>query len=563
MPEWTIEPDGKGFFKILNVPIFQQHTNRGFDCNDEWMQDAITDFTARRAQGYRPVIVVGHNDRNTKQKLKVEKKAYGFLDNLRQKGQLLYADMVKIPAKLMAAIKSNHYPNRSVEILPRSRRILALALLGGTSPHFTLPQMVFKNEEESIWFRSPEMGMSAEDKQEIMEMFQEAVQSNALPGVPEDELEVYELDAEEFNDYMNAQEDLPEMFDGEDGYYYFADDDGEYYAVKKWLINKALKGRIGARRAKRWAKRRGQAAKDQMVNARIGARRAKRRVKREGRMLKEDLKERAKRMRDWARRNPGKTTALAAAGGGAVGADLGTSSAIADNYINEMTRREKQRYAADLGEGFELDYNTGELFYEGNKVGEVVPTAADPETIRETSSPNPNIQPHEDVETTGLEQDPGDPETDLIEELDDEDDNSVINNELMMDEESARLYDLEHQVSKLQTANQLLQAGRKFEHYKQYLTEAKQRGCPVGDVDQTVDFMMQLDEEQIQKFQQQLESSPKVSLGKGTQVMQFNDNFVDELEQDYQQHANDYQAMGVNPEDLQYAQYVRVNGSSS
>ena len=178
------EPDGLGY-TIKDVPIFETHNNRGFECDEQWLAEAIRNFEAMKKIGYRPVVIVGHNQKG------VEKESSGFLDNLKikeavnyagEKVKQLYADLVRIPKELKEKIVRNAYPGRSVEILPKSKRILALALLGGTTPHFALPQMVYKNNEESIWCeglsyhtRSKPMKFDNEQLGQLREMIAEGL----------------------------------------------------------------------------------------------------------------------------------------------------------------------------------------------------------------------------------------------------------------------------------------------------------------------------------------------------------------------------------------------------
>ena len=171
MARYQIIDEGNGFYTVKGVPIFKMHTNRGFVCDDKWMQGAIANHEEFKLNDYRPTIIVGHNKKNG-----VEKEAVGFVDNLVLKGKNLYADLIRIPKAVKDKIIKNGYPSRSVEVLPKSKRILALALLGGTTPHFALPQMTYENvTEESSWYRSPIMAFSDDEKREISEIVGAAV----------------------------------------------------------------------------------------------------------------------------------------------------------------------------------------------------------------------------------------------------------------------------------------------------------------------------------------------------------------------------------------------------
>lgn len=177
MSKFRIVDEGDSFFTIKEIPIFELHTDRGFPCDTEWMNAAITQHHALKQQGYRPPIIIGHNVKG------VEKEAVGFLDNLVLKGKQLYADLVRIPKEVKEKIVRNAFPSRSVEVLPQSKRILTLALLGGTTPHFTLPQMAYGNDssETHLWFRSPDMlALTEDDKRELYALIGETV-SKTVP----------------------------------------------------------------------------------------------------------------------------------------------------------------------------------------------------------------------------------------------------------------------------------------------------------------------------------------------------------------------------------------------
>lgn len=121
---------------IHDVDIFKTHNDRGFDCNEQWMDDAVNNHEKFKSEGFRPAVIVGHN-----RKGEPEKPVEGIIDKLRRFGKKLFADL-KVPIKFFKEmIASGKLPNRSVEVFPKKRRLTALALLGGTPPHFALKQM--------------------------------------------------------------------------------------------------------------------------------------------------------------------------------------------------------------------------------------------------------------------------------------------------------------------------------------------------------------------------------------------------------------------------------------
>jgi len=154
------------------------HTDRGFPCDTAWMNAAIKNHKNYKDGGHLPTIIIGHNVAGK------EKEAVGFLDKLVLRGNRLYANLTRVPKGIKEKILRNAFPSRSVEILPKSKRILTLALLGGTTPHFALPQMAYaeaeSNDETHLWFRSPEMEMTEEFKKELYENVAEVVNA-AIP----------------------------------------------------------------------------------------------------------------------------------------------------------------------------------------------------------------------------------------------------------------------------------------------------------------------------------------------------------------------------------------------
>ncbi len=233
---YKIENEGDGFYTIKDVPIFRMHADRGFPCNEEWMGDAVENFRLKKEQDFRPHIIVGHQKKDQYEKVSV-----GFLDNLIFKSKMLYADLVRVPKAIKERIVLNEFPNRSVEILPKSKRVLALALLGGTTPHFALPQMTYgqrESDEYSLLFRSPDMAFNDEEKKEIFSLVGEALQAE-LPKV----LETYSQDDEtpEIFAMPNDQAiqllesgEIPEFFQAEDNELYSQGEDDAYYRWPNW-----------------------------------------------------------------------------------------------------------------------------------------------------------------------------------------------------------------------------------------------------------------------------------------------------------------------------------------
>lgn len=513
--KFTMVPEDAGFFTIKDVPIFMQHSDRGFPCDDTWMKTAIENHQKYAQDGWRPPIIIGHNRPG------VEKEAYGFLDGLKIKGKLLYADLVRIPRAIARKIKQNAWPSRSVEVLPGSKRIIAMAMLGGTAPHFALPQTTYESDEQSSWYRSPDMDsekaqiFTDEERTELYNIVGESVAS-VLPVV-----------FQEMND--------------------------QYYAIAPGVAQRARTAAAGV-----VDRARGVAKSADVLGRRIAGRTLG--VKGGGsypakwgrigtagkRLTKEQL--------TLLRANKGKIAASAAGAG--IAAGVGTGVGLATR------KKQEQEYA--LGEDFVLyddeGYAVGEVVpYAEHQVGEQVSTAPDPTQLLSPEDDDPNLTVSEtDVGVDSgleraLENEPGNLETDLIEEIDRE------NSPQFAEQETAETYEMHRRIETLERANSLLQAGRQAEALEGYLLELKNQGVPIDDVEKTVQFMMTLDNEQLTQYQERLENAPRVQLGtmnEGEAVMNF-DNRTADLKQDYAQNKKMYNALGVKEQDLQYAGYVR------
>ena len=133
-----------GNFAVRNVPIFEIHEDRGWDCSPEWMRDTVDQqFNDKRERQFLPRLIEGHTSEEE------DKPARGSLDNFRfdEKEGILYADILDISIELKERLEAGEFPGRSVEVYPEQNRISALALLGGHKPAFQLPDMKFNNKD--------------------------------------------------------------------------------------------------------------------------------------------------------------------------------------------------------------------------------------------------------------------------------------------------------------------------------------------------------------------------------------------------------------------------------
>lgn len=519
---YKIIDEGNNFYTVQGVPIFQMHTDRGFPCDSDWMSSAVQNHAMLKASGYRPTIVIGHNRKGG-----IEKESVGFLDNLVVKGKLLYADLVRIPKAIKEKIIQNAYPNRSVEVLPKSKRILCMALLGGTTPHFALPQVVFENNEESEWHpynRSNEM-LDDEMKKEIYELVGAAV----AEAVPETLVKFLGDDGDEGDTEFFVDEET-----------------GEEYAVPAALAKLLAKGATTVGR-----KTAGAATKIGRKLGLAGARKATTRTGQAAMKSGIALSQAGRAMR-------GQQLATGAGViGGAAGIAAGTAAA---------SRRKQQGYA--------IDENTGEVLFDGEPLGVIVtydqmaeagmevPTVPKhPEELPSVEEAKPALKINEADVGVGSAKDgtlvtpvsePGGAA--LIDLLAREDSDQFVMNAL-----EAQNYDLNQRLSTVETANALVTAGRRAEEYEKWLTDQKAAGTPIGDVAKTVDYMMSQEPDAVEEFKKLILSQPKVAFGKIEDVKHFELQDEVKVKADYEANKDTYQALGVNAKDLAYAKYIRTN----
>lgn len=492
MARYKIISDGDNFYTILGVPIFEMHTDRGFPCDQAWMDAAIKNHLVYKERDYRPTIIVGHNVKGQ------EKGAVGFLDNLVLRGKRLYADLVRVPKEIKEKIVANSFPSRSVEILPKSKRILTLALLGGTTPHFTLPQMAYENEELGLWYRSPEEMLTEEQKKEIFEMVGKSV-GEAVP--------------EALATFFSSEDDgdTITVTDGETG---------EVYAIPAQLL-KGLKaaGKIGAGVAKRAA--------------------------------------------GVVKKHP-----FATAAGGIGAASLAIGRSKRGQKIEAAHRREAQGYA--------IDEETGAVYFDGEPLGMVltydemaevglqVPEAVKkPHKLPVVGEESPQLTVDESAvgvgtgTDTGLEEQPGKPGAPFVQPLGDD------TSEQFEDEIVPVIYDLQQEVGQLKVANALMKEGRRAEEYTRWLTEQKEAGTPVGNIEETVEFLMTQNDEQVEQFKELIQKQPKVAFEKtegGIEASRtYNLQTETDIKADFEKNKETYLALGVSEKDLKYARFVSSN----
>lgn len=140
--EYKTDSNSDGSINIRDLEIFKltKRGNKNYDQN--WFKKAQKYFEAEKIDEYLPPAFVGHGEIPGK-----ETEAIGFLDNLKLKDQIVYADILKVSTSVFKLFKDRKYPNRSVELHPKTGQIMGLAFLGKTRPFHKLPLMEFRDEE--------------------------------------------------------------------------------------------------------------------------------------------------------------------------------------------------------------------------------------------------------------------------------------------------------------------------------------------------------------------------------------------------------------------------------
>jgi len=153
-PQILPDPDHPEKFKIPDVPIFECHKSRGFDCDEEWMERCIENQQRDKlSRNFLPRLIKGHTPEN--RDLRPELPAAGFLDNYKfdaARGWLT-ADFVGLNKETAEEIRDNPWPGRSVEVVPDKFSIPVVAMLGESPPFFKLPDIRFQDEPKALCYQ--------------------------------------------------------------------------------------------------------------------------------------------------------------------------------------------------------------------------------------------------------------------------------------------------------------------------------------------------------------------------------------------------------------------------
>ena len=136
--EYRTDANSDGSVNIRDLEIFRLCERDGKKYDADWFKRFQQYHALEKMSGYLPSAVVGHDKKEGEERHNI-----GLVDNVRLKGDLVYADVLKVPQNDFRAMKERRFPNRSVELHPNTGQLLALAFLGKTRPFHKLPVMEF------------------------------------------------------------------------------------------------------------------------------------------------------------------------------------------------------------------------------------------------------------------------------------------------------------------------------------------------------------------------------------------------------------------------------------
>jgi hypothetical protein len=140
----TMEPNGT-HGTLHQLPLFDLGVHRSLNYDEVWAKGIIKNHNdIKRIDGWVPPVIQGHNIEDEHGNRLVEKESFGHVDNMsvvdrvRKSGakvRTLVGDLIKVPVEMLKKLKRGAFPSHSVEATHASRRLMALALLGGSTPH--------------------------------------------------------------------------------------------------------------------------------------------------------------------------------------------------------------------------------------------------------------------------------------------------------------------------------------------------------------------------------------------------------------------------------------------
>lgn len=139
---YEVTENEDGTRNIIGVPIFKLGTfksKNGVAYDDDWFEKAKERHEQLKKENeYLPTVHAGHNKDDGS-----ELPAMGLFDNLRKKGAMVLADIVRIGKAAYQELKDGLWPYRSVEAINTEdeARILSLAVLGSRPPAVKTPPL--------------------------------------------------------------------------------------------------------------------------------------------------------------------------------------------------------------------------------------------------------------------------------------------------------------------------------------------------------------------------------------------------------------------------------------
>lgn len=160
---------------IKRIPIFKLGNIRGFMYDAAWAERAKQRMQELAQGEYYPPIIIGHNGIGSELQ---EKEALGFMKNfdyVLDQGNsaddprgTIYADLDDLSDYGVYVLKEKKYPSRSVEVKNEQAEFSAIALLGGTAPHFKFPQLeLFKQMSGGEVFSCPDEIIEFDDQEQV------------------------------------------------------------------------------------------------------------------------------------------------------------------------------------------------------------------------------------------------------------------------------------------------------------------------------------------------------------------------------------------------------------
>ena len=143
--KWCVQPNGK--LTVFDVPIFSVFSDeeKG-SLNQRDLREIIQNFARDRTEGFYPRIHEKHQEADGVENAT----GIGFLDNLYERGGVIFADLTEIEEGFRKSLNAGagpcRLPGRSVEFNPVRKSIDGLAMLESRPPFFRFPVLALEKE---------------------------------------------------------------------------------------------------------------------------------------------------------------------------------------------------------------------------------------------------------------------------------------------------------------------------------------------------------------------------------------------------------------------------------